>query len=533
MALVRGDLAAAERPRLAVAGEARVEDLEVAAGERVDLAGFHVGGVEVAVAGGFALEIDAVACPGLGSGIRQPAHDGAPESSVACDAGAGDPGFVVLAVEHRQVARFGVEPRDPAVLVVARPHFDDGVLAVATPVRPDGREIALGFCGVQLHALLLQVGGHVVRARQLVEVHLIRGVALEVLDVEGGGAALVAHLGAGAADVGVTRLVDVVHDLRKVGIGAIAQREGDEAPAGGPLQLLHVLVAIVVGGRRIGGSAVALASGLGLLLLVLLLAEVLEQLQLLLLQELLLLAAGALGAVPPAPEVRQLLDLAAREREGEEVIVCRVNDALPVHREAGVGLASPRVRELRDAVSRAVVHVEVARAGVHLALEISGVDVLAVVPAVEEGHRLAALGGRHLLGRPALAGHAVERVARKLPAGVPIEIEVLAVLAPAEVFRPVADPRFGRLHDLLHGQRRGLRVGRQAPAQEQTGKRDEAKNTGHNSERLVTGMTTLNLRRSARIFIWSPRPSKAFVILEPTPIRDPGRFARLFPQRSV
>ena len=59
----------------------------------------------------------------------------------------------------------------------------------------------------------------------------------------------------------------------------------------------------------------------------------------------------------------------------------------------------------------------------------------------------------------AFARHFKERVARKLPLRIPPEVERLSVFGPERLRGRRSDPGVRVLHDLLHGQRRFLRLG--------------------------------------------------------------------------
>jgi hypothetical protein len=347
----------------------------------------------------------------------------------------------VLAVEHGQVAGRRVEARDPAVLVVV----------AGAPVGAVAVEGALCFAGVEFDAFFLAVLGYVVGARKLVQVYLNGGVARQVLHVQREAARRDPHLGARLQGLSpaVERHV-VGHHRGLGGVRPRAEGKRGEAPGRVQLKLVDTLILRVDGRRRVVGLLVVLPIRLGDLLFVLLLVERLEEGRLLLVQKFLLRGRRRVCGRAPRAQVRDLAHEAGGEGEGEEVVVPREDHALAVRREAGSGLLGPRVGEARLLVVLPVVEVEVAVGGVHLALLVGGVDVFAVVPAVERGRVGAALRGRHLRGLAAGARHLVERIALELAVRVPVDVERLPAFVPAGVVRPVADPGFGLLHDLLH-----------------------------------------------------------------------------------
>ena len=252
------------------------------------------------------------------------------------------------------------------------------------------------------------------------------------MHVQLGGAPRHADLGPRREHLGVAALGDVADGLGLLVLLPILRAEGerDVAPAGLELKLLDGFLAGVEGRRGRGGGAVALAGGLAGLALLDLLADVVEEVLLLLLEEGVLRVRLWLGAFAARAQVRDLLDGAGAEVEAVQVVAPLEDDVAAVEREAGVALAVGGAGEAGAVAVGAVVDKEVAVLGVYLALEAGVIDVLAVVPPVEDRARGTPLGRRHLDGRAAAARHLEERVGREAALRVPVEIGGLPVLGP-------------------------------------------------------------------------------------------------------
>src|SRR5690606_7500176 len=191
---------------LAIGRQLQVAHLPVAAGKLLFGTRAHMGAVEVRVPRSFALEVDGF--------IVYPAK--AAPTPRASDAGAGNPSFVALAVQKLQAARGGVQPHDPAVLVVGGGNGDHrirtGIIPHHTahanlPVLRVCQQFRLGI------GVVVPEVGQVAEARERSGADAVHGIALPIVEVCFADRLRVAHFGAGMDIFGIARFGNVVgHD---------------------------------------------------------------------------------------------------------------------------------------------------------------------------------------------------------------------------------------------------------------------------------------------------------------------------------